>query len=500
MSIKTIYDGDVLDVFKQASDILAKAVKHTLGPVGRNTAVCTNSDGVYQILNDGKTIVESLSSSDPVIAPAIHTLKQGCFETNRVAGDGTTSTLLLTNKLLTNSIAHMKSAKVSPITVRKELDECKELLVKIIDDTIKKPITEEDYENVASVALGGRQYATLVSNAFKFLGNGGKPVLKREDRRDVASDLSDGITLTKTKLAIDKFPNGKELYDCSIVCIYDKVDRFGDMLKLLTLILKDTTERAKNGQGPRKCIIFYNEFSYDVVENIFSNIQLGKIDVLPIRVGGYGIQTREVLTELAAYTGGALIDGVNRKLQESNADVIGSADYLFVSDDNVLIKGCKPEEEIKKVLGTELSLPLKSCIIRVGGNNIIEQEETFRRIEDAVSSLGSAIEDGITMGGGTAYIDAGEELISEECPEYIRDALSVIYRTIIYNMSGITEITDDQIGLFPKKADSRGHYEFADLDKTIFDSSLVIKEVIRNSFSLVGQIITTEQIISELVR
>lgn len=486
MAMKILGQDSPKEVFLQASDILADAVRHTLGPKGSNTAVCTNSSGSYQIINDGKSIVQDLTSDSPVIAPAMELLKQSCYETNRVAGDGTTSTILMTNALLHRAYDYIEKYKVNPVVLRKEIESIKDQLIEYVD-SIKTDLTEDKYEDVAAVALGGRKYAKMIADAYKFVGPDGTVVFTKEDRQDVYLDCQDGVTLDKTEMKIIPMKEPREFFDVKAVFLYEKVDRFAEIIDLL-----NKTVEFKG----RKVLFFYNELSWDASSNIYANIGSGNIDIIPIRVGGYGVQTKDVMEQLAEYADCTLIDGLNVKLStiKDYGEMFGTFKKSLVSEDKIVVQS---EKEIKENKDYMLQLKNKSCIIKIGGNNKVEQEETFRRIEDAVSSLGTAIKDGITIGGGLAYLNVFESIRAVTDVDFLENIGETIYRTIVYNTRGIKDIPKDYIGLFPGKDDTA---DWIDLDKSIFDSAVVIKEVIRNSFSLVAQIITTEKLIHEMIR
>lgn len=472
MAMKILGNEDPREIFVAASDILRDAVSHTLGPKGSNTAVCTNSSGVYQIINDGKSIVQDLTSEDPALAPALEVLKQSCFETNRNAGDGTTSTILMTNALLHYTYKIMEEKNINPVTMRSILEEMKNKLISSVD-TFKKEINEDNYEDVAKVALGSDEYAKLVSDAYKFVGPEGTVAFMKEDRKDVILECEDGVTLDKSEFKIIPMKEPRELYDCPVVFIYEKIDRFADIINLLN---KSVEFKGK------KTLLFYNEMSWDASSNIYANVGDNRIDVVPIRLGSYGLATRDVMEQLADYCGCKMIDGISVKLStiENLNEVFGKVRKSLVSESKVVL--CT-DNEIKENVNYVLQLKNKSCIIKIGGNNKVEQEEIYRRIEDAVSSLGTAIKDGIVIGGGLAYKEAFESIRNDDAYNFIDNLKSVIYDTIIYNITGQDEPT-----------------EIYNIDDNIFDSAAVIKEVIRNSFSLVAQVITTKRLIHEMIR
>ena len=347
---------------------------------------------------------------------------------------------------------------------------------------MSREITNDDYESIAKVSLGGPKYANIISEAYRFLPEGLRPSVVRSDIPNVALDKKDGIVLDKAEVIVpeDTFLHGpKEFTDVDVYLIYDKLDRWNMIQPIVEQII-----RLK-----RKAIIFYNELSMDILQNLQLQIVKGYADIIPIRLGSLGVQTRTTMNQLAISTNTTLIDGVEVRLPKAlNQIKVGKIDYLLISNDTVILNN-KDFTDLDSI-----TLPTKTCIIRVGGTNNAEMEENYRRIEDAVNSLGNAIESGISIGAGITYQRIA--LKDDTVPTFIREAMESIYRTILFNITGSDVIDPDLDGLI--LADS-GEYKLAD-DLKIFDATKVIEQVIVNSFTLVAQIITTEEMIVESVR
>lgn len=480
--MQILSDKNPLEVYSEAADIAYKSVAHTLGPGGTNTAVVNRKNG-HDIINDGYTILSKLTSLDIEVSEALETIKLAAFETNRKAGDGTTSTTILTYELLHGAINFLKDRTVTKVKLRNILNDCKDELVDILHQSLSREITDKEYEAIAKVSLGSSRYASLISDAYRFLPEGLRPSIVRADISDVIAEKKDGIVLDKAEciVPLDTFEKGAiEYNDLDIYCIYDKLDRWQQIQPIIEQIV-----RLK-----RKTILFYNELSMDILQNIQLQIVKGYADITPIRLGSLGVQTRSVMNQLAKYTGATLIDGIEVKLPRAIKDIaIGKLDYLLMSPDTVIINN-KDFEDLESI-----TLPTRSVIIRVGGINSSEMEENYRRIEDAVNSLGNAIESGISIGAGLTYQRLALSL-DDSFPKFISNSLESIYRKIIYNITGIDVIPEDKDGLIPNE---QGSFELAD-DLQVFDATKVIEQVIVNSFTLVSQIITTEVIIAESVR
>ena len=479
--MQILSDKNPLETYLGAAKLAYRAVSHTLGPGGTNTAV-VNKKGAHDIINDGYSILAKLTSLDPAESEALETVKLSAFETNRKAGDGTTSTTILTYKLLEGAKNYLDQSKITKVKLRNIIEDTRDDYIDILHQSMSREITNDDYESIAKVSLGGPKYANIISEAYRFLPEGLRPSVVRSDIPNVALDKKDGIVLDKAEVIVpeDTFLHGpKEFTDVDVYLIYDKLDRWNMIQPIVEQII-----RLK-----RKAIIFYNELSMDILQNLQLQIVKGYADIIPIRLGSLGVQTRTTMNQLAIYTNTTLIDGVEVRLPKAlNQIKVGKIDYLLISNDTVILNN-KDFTDLDSI-----TLPTKTCIIRVGGTNNAEMEENYRRIEDAVNSLGNAIESGISIGAGITYQRIA--LKDDTVPTFIREAMESIYRTILFNITGSDVIDPDLDGLII--ADS-GEYKLAD-DLKIFDATKVIEQVIVNSFTLVAQIITTEEMIVESVR
>lgn len=479
--MQILSDKNPLETYVEAAKLAYRAVAHTLGPGGTNTAV-VNKRGSHDIINDGYSILSKLTSLDPAEAEALETVKLAAFETNRKAGDGTTSTTILTYELLKGAKSYLDNNSITKVKLRNIIESSRDDYIDVLHQSMSREIKDEDYESIARVSLGSPKYANAISEAYRFLPEGLRPSVVRSDIPNIVLDKKDGIVLDKAEVIVpeDTFLHGpKEFNDVDVYLIYDKLDRWNMIQPIVEQII-----RLK-----RKAILFYNELSMDILQNLQLQIVKGYADIIPIRLGSLGVQTRTTMNQLAIYTNTTLIDGVEVRLPKAlNQINIGKIDYMLISNDTVIINN-KEFADLDKI-----TLPTKTCIIRVGGTNNAEMEENYRRIEDAVNSLGNAIESGISIGAGITYQRLA--LSDDTIPEFIREAMESIYRTIIYNITGEEKINPDLDGLI--LADD-GEYKLAD-DLKIFDATKVIEQVIVNSFTLAAQIITTEEMIVENIR
>lgn len=447
-----------IDIFCEASQILNDAVIHTIGPNGTNSAV-QNKAGYYEIINDGKSIIENITSLDPAISPALETLKQASFETNRKAGDGTTSTTVIMHSLLKGAAEYLNQNNTTPVELRHNLEKIRDRMLKILDET-SLPLSEENYENVASVALGSTEYANLISDAYRFLPKGKRPVLIKSNTDNIEVEKIDGVVLNKINLVSNLFiENTTEFTGFKVLLLFQPVNRFQELTQLLKKI-------QQNNDKPT--LLLYNQLSTDILENLLFNYTNGAINLIPISISGYGRGTYSIFEDLATYLDTSIIDGTNLKINEISKIEFGYAEYGVINNEQLIIK--KDNEKSEKKC---LHLDEKSILFHVGGTNVVEREEIYRRIEDAVNSLGNAIEYGIVPGAGVTYYNLIKEVEKEMyVPDFIKETMQLIKNKL--------------------------HSE--DTLEGIYDSAMVIHEVIQNSFTVVSQVITTQIVIHENIR
>ena len=478
--MKILSEKDPLEVFLEASNILNTAVEHTLGPKGTNTAV--HFQNFYNIINDGKSIVEQLTSLDPEIAPAIETLKQASFETNRKAGDGTTSTIVIMDKLIRGAAKYLKEY---PALKRVELANTILKIENKLQDLISREKTVIDdklYKNIAKVSLGSSEYSEMISEAFTFLDDNGMPALVKSDIPKVEVEYIEGVHLTKTSVAssmfVDLLPS-KELSNVQVITLFEPIDRFEEIFQLVQKL---------NQNKEAYTILLYNELSDSVLENLLFNLSQDRSKIIPISIKNYGKNMTNMFDEISYYTGTEIIDGGALKATDISKIKIGFANKAIVSKDSLVLVNDNAKDRDYKYISK------KACIIRVGGASKIDMEDTYRRLEDAIYSVAGAIEYGVFFGGyGYPY----KKLIKKLELEF-----SSIPDSLATHGDNILAIYNDNIPDFIIQAlcyINDNCFEGLKDDEAA-DSALVVSEVIKNSLTMAAQTITTNAIVYDNIR
>lgn len=471
------YDGNVLEVFEQASTILYDAVSHTLGAYGLNTAIPT-SNGYLSIINDGKTILERLSSEDPAIRLALNTLKESAFATNMRAGDGTTSTTILQHQLLTGSLITNRAVRAGDLDEELLIDStylnrARDFLLDKLQDYKKEIKSDEDLLKVITVSLGSDKLANVVLEAFKGLNKGQTPTLVKDNSiKETCTTVIDGINLSPIEVnpvVLREMPNSLT-EPLNVVILHQTISRLDNQFTMLL---------EKIARSNKKTILLYTEIMPSVMDQLLFNIQEGSLNLVPIRLALPMTKMDDYITELGKYFNVEPFTDLNPyQTITKDTKLFGEASGYILNKDSVIIKADNPEYE------SEL-LPSKSTLISVGFVTYSQQEEDYRRLEDAINSAANALTYGYTIGAGYTLLCLAQSLEGEFDRPSITDALSYIFYKVAYSMEKE----------YPNEQDFITYC----MDN-VYDSYKVTEQVILNAFTVVAQVLSTHRLLVPLSR
>lgn len=490
--MKLISDKNPLDVFKDASNILNKAVAHTLGPSGANTAVVyggVQKDAKFQIINDGKTIIDNLTSQDAEVALAMQTIRESVLSTNSIAGDGTTSTIVLINALL-EELTKNKYKNYSSFEICRNLTNIKrELLYRVKLATL--PISQDiPLSLIAETSLGSPEYVDLFVDAFEFAGTNGKVLLEKTTDGFSSVEKIDGISFNQFGFIPELVLNEQGMInttfdECDTCIVMDEITNQNIILDLL--------KQSKLNSKP--ILFFYQKMSGDIFRIMTGNLLKGGYKVFPISLEQLGNDLYKYSKLLEQITGVQKYDISKHNLGDSVP--FGHVAGCIFTKEGVIIKPdrAKVEEIAKYIQDNKFLLSTKSAIIKAGAGNTITLEELFRRFEDAIYSCANALKNGVCTGGGTTYKVLAELVRSDnvlgEYDEAIVNAMSSIYRQLLKNCDVI-----DENSLFLPKLQEDGSYKL-DKDYVAYDSMTTIEQVIMNAFDIVISIFSTKTLICD---
>ena len=493
--MKLISDKNPIDVFNQASELLNKAVAHTLGPAGSNTAVVygnTQFNAKFQIINDGKTIIDNLTSSDAEVALALQTIRESVLSTNNVAGDGTTSTIILINALL-KELSKNEYRNISSFEICRNLSNIKKQLLECIP-MVSKPLSDEiPLSLIAETSLGSPEYVDLFIDAFNFAGKNGKVLLEKTDIGYSFVEKIDGISFNSFGFIPELVLNDQGVINttfqnCHTCIVMDEITNQNIILDLLKV--------SKTSDKP--ILLFYQKMSSDIFRIMASNLIKGGYKLFPISLEQTGNEMFKYGKLLEQITGQSQYEGNTHAIGSSIN--FGSIEGCIFTKDSLIIKPNKEKvDDISNYIAeNKFMLSTKTSIIKAGAGNAISLEELFRRFEDAIYSCTNALKYGVCIGGGTTYIVLGELMRSKRDVDVfdhaIKNALSSIYDQLLLNC----DVNNENYIALPK-LQLDGSYKL-DSDYIVYDSVTTTEQVITNAFDIVISIFSTKTLICELQR
>ena len=490
--MKLISDKNPLEVFKQASNLLNKAVAHTLGPSGANTAVVyggLSNEAKFQIINDGKTIIDNLTSNEAEIALAMQTIRESVLSTNNIAGDGTTSTIILINALL-EELTKERYQNYSSFEICRNLTNIKNNLLDKVKYATQPISSDIPLSLIAETSLGSNEYVDLFTDAFSFAGTNGKVLLEKTQDGFSSVEKIDGISFNQFGFVPELVLNEQGLINttfnkCNTCIIMDEITNQNVILDLL--------KQSKLNDSP--ILFFYQKMSGDIFRIMVNNLMKGGYKMYPISLEQMGNDMYKYGKLLEQITGLEKYDSLKHEL---GANIpLGEVEGCIFTKDGIIIRPLKEKiDQISEYIEqNRFLLSTKSAIIKVGAGNAITLEELFRRFEDGIYSCTNALKYGVCTGGGVTYKIVTELVRSEgllgDFEEAIVNAMSSIYRQLLLNC----DVNDENSLLLPKLQED-GSYKLSEECKA-FDSKTTVEQVIKNAFDIVISIFSTKTLICD---
>jgi len=501
---------------------LADVVGSTLGPKGRN--VLLHKKGTNPIITkDGVTVARFIDFEDPFENAGAQLIKQVASQTANVAGDGTTTSTILTRAIL-NAAQKYVSAGVSPVELKRGMDKGLESIVDALKGMSRPIESQEDIEHIATISANNdRSIGKLISMAVEQAGHDGSISVEDGKSFETTLDVAEGFHFDSGFFAnafITNKRRGSVEYDDPYILITDhKIDKVQDILPILELVARES----------KPLVIVAEEVEGQALAALIMNTVRGTMKVAAVRAPRYGTERREILSDLAVSLGATFVSRESgKKLSEiklvdfgqcKKADILkynttfigGNADWQKVDETIEDLKGqIKTNENMQDCQRMQeriTRLASGVAIIKVGAPTEVEMIEKKHRIEDALEAIRSAQEEGILPGGGTALLRAAQDLTVETenedqrlGVEILKKAASEPIRQMAVNAG---ESADIIINTVATETDCRG-YNFKDSQMTnmvesgIIDPTKVTRVAITNAVSVASTLITTNHAIIEV--
>lgn len=425
MSKKIIYNENARKSLKSGVDIVADAVKITLGPRGRNV-VLDKGYGSPTITNDGVSIAKEISLKDRFENMGAEIVKEVATKTNDIAGDGTTTSVVLMQSIVDLGMKHTTMG-VNAMGIKFGIEEASKDVITALR-SIAKPIkTDEEIRQVANISAESLELGTIIADTIKKVGKDGVVTVEESQTIGLESEVTEGIAFDKGYISPYMVTNAErmeaEYSDPAILVTDKKISSIKEVLPLLEKLAQS---------GKKDLIIIAEDVDGEALSTFIVNRLRGTFNVLAIKAPGFGDKKKEILEDIAVTIGAKIIsEEVGINFETADITMLGKARRVISTKDNTIIvggKGKKTEidERIAQLKTQRDSMDSKYekermderiaklsggiAVIRVGAATETEMKYLKLKIEDAVNATKAAIEEGIVAGGGVALIKAAQKV------------------------------------------------------------------------------------------
>ena len=518
------YGDEARKALETGVNVLADTVKITLGPKGRNV-VLDKKFGAPLITNDGVTIAKEIELPDPFENMGAQLVKEVSTKTNDVAGDGTTTAVLLAQAIIREGLKNL-AAGANPVILKKGIEKAVEAAVAQIKSISKKVDGKKAISQVASISAGDETVGELIAKAMEIVGKDG--VITVEEGKSMTTELTtvEGMQFDRGYASAYMVTNTDKMeavLDNPYILITDK--KISNLQEILPVI------EPLAQQGARLLIIA-EDVEGDALAALIVNKLKGVFNCVAVKAPGFGDRRKAMLEDIAVLTGGTVISSdLGYEFKDVTPDMLGRANQVKVDKDNTtIIDGAGEKENIKaRVASIKSQIEVTTsdydkeklqerlaklaggvAVINVGAATEIEMKEKKLRIDDALAATRAAVEEGYVPGGGSALLSCvpvleklvstlsgdektGASIIMKACEEPVRQIAknagldgSVIVDKILtkgsvnYGFNALTNVYTDMV------------------ESGIIDPTKVTRSVLQNAASVASTLLTTESIVTDI--
>jgi chaperonin GroEL len=518
------FSTDARDKMLRGVNLLADAVKVTLGPKGRNVVI-EKSFGGPRITKDGVTVAKEVDPKDPYERMGAQMLREVASRTSDIAGDGTTTATVLAQAIVTEGVKAV-AAGMNPMDLKRGIELAVEAVVAEIKKRSKKVSTNEEIAQVGTISANGeKDIGEMLARAVEKVGKEGVITIEEAKSLQTELDVVEGMQFDRGYISPYFITNPEkmicELENPYILILEKKLSALQAMLPVLEAIV----------QSGRPLLILAEDVEGEALATLVVNKLRGGLKVAAVKAPGFGDRRKAMLEDIAVLTGGQVVsEDLGIKLENVTLQMLGTAKKISITkDDTTIIDGAghKPDIEgrcnqIRKQVEETTSdydreklqerlakLSGGIAVIRVGGASEIEVKERKDRVEDAMHATRAAIEEGIVPGGGTALLYAikvldglkGANADQEVGVRIVRHALAAPCRQIAANAGADGSIVT---GKLLDNNDNNYGYDaqsdrYGDMFKFgIIDPTKVVRTALQDAGSVAGLMITTEAMVAEI--
>lgn len=515
------FDVEAREKLMEGVNILADAVKVTLGPSGRNVMI-TKGGNAPVVTKDGVTVAKSIDLEDEFANQGAQMAKEAASKTNDAAGDGTTTATVLAQAIAREGLKTV-AAGANPMEIKLGIDKTVDAL---IEELNKNAIKVKDKSAVAQVGIisanGDTEIGNLIADAVDRVGEDGVITVEESKTAETTLDVVEGMQFNNGYLS-PYFVTNPEKMECVlenpyVLLVNHKVSVLQDMINMLEYV---------NQQG-RPLLIIAEDVDSEALAALVMNKLRGILRVAAVKAPGYGDSRMNNLKDLAVITKGELIaDELGIKLSEADPVCLGSAKTVKITKDHTtIIEGAGAKEDIDALvtqLKNQISITESEyekaqlqervariaggvAVIKVGAATEVEMNEKKDRVDDALHATKAAVEEGIVAGGGTALIRAAQSIKMDQLDEDQEIGKRIVLRAIEEPMRQIVLNAGQEPSVIVNKVkkltgnqgyDARDDKFYDLVEHGIIDPVKVTKNALKNAASIASMILTTNCVIVE---
>ena len=523
MAAKEVKFGrDARERMLRGVDILADAVKVTLGPKGRNVVI-DKSFGAPRITKDGVSVAKEIELEDKFENMGAQMVREVASKTNDKAGDGTTTATVLAQAIVKEG-AKSVAAGMNPMDLKRGIDAAVAKVVDALGTAARSIDTSDEVAQVGTISANGeKEIGQMIASAMQKVGNEGVITVEEAKTAETELEVVEGMQFDRGYLSPYFVTNAEkmvaELDDAYILLHEKKLSNLQAMLPVLEAVV----------QSSKPLVIIAEDVEGEALATLVVNKLRGGLKIAAVKAPGFGDRRKAMLEDIAVLTGGTVIsEDVGIKLENVTLDMLGRSKKVSITKENTtIVDGAGESEQIKARVG-QIKAQIEEttsdydreklqerlaklaggvAVIRVGGATEVEVKEKKDRVDDALNATRAAVEEGIVAGGGVALLRAsnaldikGENADQDAGIAIVRKALQAPIRQIVQNAGGegsivVGKILENESLSFGYNAQSG---EYGDMIQMgIVDPVKVVRSALQDAASVAGLLVTTEAMISE---
>jgi chaperonin GroEL len=518
------FSSDARDRMLRGVDILANAVKVTLGPKGRNV-ILDKSYGAPRITKDGVTVAKEIELDDKFENMGAQMVREVASKTNDLAGDGTTTATVLAASIMKEGLK-LVAAGMNPMDLKRGIDVAVTAVVKDIERRSKKVQSSEEIAQIGTIASNGdKSVGEMIAKAMKKVGNEGVITVEEAKTAETELDVVEGMQFDRGYLSPYFITNAEkmiaELEDAYILIHEKKLSSLQPMLPVLEAVV----------QAGKPLVIIAEDIEGEALATLVVNKLRGGLKVAAVKAPGFGDRRKAMLEDIAILTGGQMIaEDLGIKLESVTLQMLGRAKRVRIEKENTtIIEGAGKKSDIegrisqikaqieettsdydKEKLQERLAkLAGGVAVIRVGGSTEVEVKEKKDRVDDAMHATKAAVEEGIVPGGGVALLRAKAAIgkLSNENAD-VQSGINIVLKALEAPIRQIAEnagvegsivvgkVLAEKSPSFGFDAQSEQYVDM--LSAGIVDPAKVVRVALQDAASIAGLMITTEAMVAEM--